>query len=126
MNPRWREVGISVATILVVASVVWFGMNPGGSRDNQVFVYGTLLNPVVRAITCHCFVATEAATLTGYEKRGRTIVTSTSSEVRGAFINVSDWELAALDQYEGVPQDYDRQRLVIEGEPTWVYIENTD
>ena len=92
-----------------------------GERDERVFVYGTLLNPVTRTYACKCLVSLEATTLEGYAKTYRDLIPARNSHVRGGIILVNDRELANLDQYENVPEQYVREKLMVEDESAWVY-----
>ena len=110
---------------IVALLVVWHILqNPGGERTERLFVYGTLMNPVVRFYACHCVVEEEAATLSSYQKLGRNIVLDETSVVTGTIIHVSSWELESIDRYEKTPIKYVRQRIEIEGRPAWVYTLN--
>lgn len=90
-------------------------------RDERVFVYGTLTNPITRTYACQCFVALEPTTIDGYAKTYRNLIRAENSRVRGGIIMVNDRELANLDRYENVPDEYIRERFIIKDTPAWVY-----
>jgi gamma-glutamylcyclotransferase (GGCT)/AIG2-like uncharacterized protein YtfP len=93
-------------------------------RSETLFVYGTLMNPWIRSFACLCRTSTSEVTLTGYEKIGRNIVLSEGSTVDGYRIRLSPSELARVDRYEGVPENYRRERIMIDGTEHWVYFKN--
>lgn len=114
----------AMPVIATAGVLVWqhFAANPHEPRTEKVFVYGTLLNPIVRSAVCSCFLETTQAQLLEYAKHGRNIVPTASSTVTGAVITVSAWELERLDRYERTPEKYTRERINIMGEEMWVYI----
>lgn len=93
-------------------------------RTETLFVYGTLMNPWIRSFACLCRTSTTEVTLTGYEKVGRNIVPSEGSTVNGYRIRLSPSELARVDRYEGVPENYRRTTLTIDEQVHWVYLKN--
>ena len=94
---------------------------PPTERTEQVFIYGTLLNPYIRNIACLCQTSSTPVTLPHYEKVGRNIVPQENSVVYGAVIQVSSRELRRLDRYEKVPRKYRREQITIAGDDYWVY-----
>ena len=90
-------------------------------RTEQVFVYGTLTNPLYRTYACLCLTELEPTRLTGYAKTIRNIIPAKNSFVPGGIIRVSRDELARIDAYEGVPTDYRRFQVVVDGRYVWVY-----
>lgn len=105
-------IGIGMWTIL---------QPPHHERTESIFVYGTLTNPIVRAYACWCITDSEPATLTGYYKVGRDVVASSTATTAGALIQVTPRELMRIDRYEGVPRNYQRIRVEVDGQPVWLY-----
>jgi|GEM_PF-4235613 len=94
------------------------------ARTQPLFVYGTLTNPVVRALACRCFVAEHELTISNYKKAGRTIVPEAGAGVTGELIYVTRTELRRFDAYENVPKEYRRVQLDTVDFSMWVYIKN--
>lgn len=93
-------------------------------RTEPLFVYGTLTNPLVRTAMCQCLVSTTPAQLTGYRKVGRNIIASSTAVVAGELMYITPTELARLDRYEQVPENYLRHRVEVAGKRVWVYSKN--
>jgi gamma-glutamylcyclotransferase (GGCT)/AIG2-like uncharacterized protein YtfP len=111
-------------TLLVLTITLPLIPTHNPNRTETIFVYGTLKNPWIRTFACHCRTAAIPTTLSGYKKVGLTITPHASGEVEGFIITVDTIELAHLDQYEDVPHTYRRERLTINNEMHWVYINN--
>ena len=114
-------------TLLLLSSILSYYFlvtYPASQRTETVFVYATLTNPLIRTYACRCFVGSQPSTLSGYYRDGRTIIASNTATVNGVIITVSPAELARLDRYEGVPIDYQRESLLVNDVPVFVYIKN--
>jgi gamma-glutamylcyclotransferase (GGCT)/AIG2-like uncharacterized protein YtfP len=96
--------------------------SPGNeTRDETIFVYGTLTNPIIRMYACWCLTESQTAVLAGYSKTGLNIVPDEEDVVVGKIITVSPTELARIDRYENTPENYQRNRIELNGELVWVY-----
>lgn len=96
----------------------------GEPRIERVFVYATLTNPIARAYACVCLTELTPAQLSGYKRINKNIIIDPDNAVLGGIIMVSESELAHLDDYEDLSNEYRRTEVTIDGQPTWVYIEN--
>ena len=96
---------------------------------HRLFVYGTLLEGSIQELVIGRRIAGEAAVLTGY-RRTTTILgggaypilveDSDAPAVEGQILDVTDDELARLDEYEG--EGYRRVQVTVEsGAECWVY-----
>lgn len=92
----------------------------------DIFIYGTLLNPLVRLVVCRQRISITMCTLKGFRKVGRNIVPDSQATVSGGIITVSKNILVRLDQYERVPHKYRRERILILERPVYVYLKNLD
>lgn len=91
-------------------------------RTEIVFVYGTLTNPLIRGYACLCKTRMVPEKLSGYSKGNLTIFEAKNSSVEGGLIAVSKKELSRLDEFEGVPNKYRREKIKLPRGPVWVYI----
>jgi|YelNatPaOPRAMG01_1025707.scaffolds.fasta_scaffold06678_9 gamma-glutamylcyclotransferase (GGCT)/AIG2-like uncharacterized protein YtfP len=100
------------------------------ARGNLLFVYGTLVEPATRERILGRRVEAVAALLPGY-RRGRSrhfyIVREPEATTAGMLLSgLSERDFAILDEYEGVPRLYLRERVeVISAGATvsaWVYL----
>ncbi|MEM9336427.1 MAG: gamma-glutamylcyclotransferase family protein [Patescibacteria group bacterium] len=95
-------------------------------RDQRIFIYDGLMNPLRRSYACRCWVLRNEVTLEGYIKTVRSVIETPSGRVNGGIINISDTELAHLDRHYGVPHDYRRTLINHNGFDTWLYVQNGD
>lgn len=133
---RWRWiVGALAALILLPALYLWWVLlSPAGysppvgfemdqpSGEQQVFVYGTLRNPLVRRVVVGRPVAAEEAFLPGYRKQGLDIEPQPGAGVHGELLTVDPPGLRRLDRYERLGIRYERVEAVLDdGRRVWVY-----
>ena len=94
----------------------------------QLFVYGTLMEPGVQVAVFGRAVEGSPDALADYRKSrirlgGRVypiVKPAAGSTVEGLVITVSPTELAKIDHYEG--EDYRRQKVtLVSGRRVWVY-----
>ena len=94
----------------------------------QLFVYGTLMDPTVQLAVFGRAIRGRPDTLADFEKSsirlgGRVypiIKPESGSSVKGLVISVTPAELAHIDQYEG--EAYRRKKVnLISGKKVWVY-----
>jgi gamma-glutamylcyclotransferase (GGCT)/AIG2-like uncharacterized protein YtfP len=112
--------GIVAGAILSFLAIALY--SPGNEiRDETIFVYGTLTNPVIRMYACWCLTESQTAVLAGYSKIGLNIVPNEEDVVVGKLITVSPTELARIDRYEDTPDNYQRELIELNGEFVWVY-----
>ena len=115
--------GLLAGATLVLLSIILF--SPFSEpRTETVFVYGTLTNPIIRTYACWCLSGSTPATLADYKKEGLTIIPKPGSQVNGQLITLSETELARVDRYESVPDNYKRFELSTKNTSLWVYIKN--
>ncbi len=97
-------------------------------NQQQLFAYGTLLDPQVQLRVIGRIVKGRAAILDGYEKILRHFSDGKfpdlrrldGSVVRGEVLLVSDEELRLCDLYEG--EEYERIKVKVSGgDLVWVY-----
>jgi gamma-glutamylcyclotransferase (GGCT)/AIG2-like uncharacterized protein YtfP len=102
-------------------------------RRHTYFAYGSNLCVWQMAQRCPDAVHPRRAVLTGYDwlinQRGvATVEQSDGARVHGIIWQVSDQDLANLDNAEGVPVRYRRDRMTVhtEGGPShaWVYVDH--
>lgn len=93
-------------------------------RTEKLFVYGTLMNPVIRTYACGCFVGGTPATLQGFRKVERNIVPDPYSVVAGQLLTLSKRELRVIDRYERTPTYYRRESIQIGDEDVFVYFKH--
>lgn len=120
---------------LVVPAYLWFtllspwgyhpppGLAPADpTRTHEVFVYGTLTNPLVRWLVIGREPQTHPATLPGYRKTGLDLEPEPGSNVSGEVLQVSADELKRLDRYERLGIRYTRVEIQLsDGNDAWVY-----
>lgn len=93
-------------------------------RTERMFVYANLNDPFIRAYACLCWTEYRPMRLDGFTQTLRNIVASPRGFVRGGIIYLSHTELNRLDEFQVVPGEYTRQRMIIDKQPTWVYVKN--
>lgn len=133
---RWRWIaGVLVALTLLPALYLWWQLlSPGGyslpvgfeidqaSGEQQVFVYGTLRNPVVRWLVVGRPVPAEEAFLPDYSKQGLDITPAPGAGVEGEVLTVEPPALRRLDRYERLGIRYERVEATLDdGRRAWVY-----
>lgn len=97
----------------------WLENRPSPLNE-QLIVYGTLSNPLVRFYACRCVTPSTPIELPGFTVSSRNLIAA-SSTVRGQLLTVTPIELARFDRYEDVPTRYERTRLSIGTTTAWVY-----
>ena len=94
----------------------------------QLFVYGTLIDPVIQQQVFGRVTLGEPDILAGYKKGNiclggavyPIIRPEVGTKVEGRLLNLSPAELALTDQYEG--EDYRRIKVsLVSGRQAWVY-----
>jgi len=121
-------------TLLPALYLWWLLLSPGGyvqppglgldpvRGEQQVFVYGTLRNPLVRWLVFGHPVATEEAFLPDYRKQGLDITPAPGAGVEGELLIVESQGLRRLDRYERLGIRYQRFEAALEdGRRAWVY-----
>ncbi|MBR4696836.1 MAG: gamma-glutamylcyclotransferase [Candidatus Methanomethylophilaceae archaeon] len=82
-----------------------------------VFVYGSMLEPIVRNKVLGRIVDTEEAVLRGYQKVCGgdilTIVSHPDRDVKGIVFDASSEDMEKMDEWEGCPE-YQRMELEVE------------
>jgi gamma-glutamylcyclotransferase (GGCT)/AIG2-like uncharacterized protein YtfP len=131
-----RLVIVLVAAFVASAGVYFTQIQPGALAyldpidivvpeepgPHRLFVYGTLRSPIVRFVVTGRVRPAEPATLPGFRRIERNIISDAEAEVEGYVVHVSTSELRRLDRYERTGQVYERVELTLEdGEPAWVY-----
>ena len=90
--------------------------------QQQVFVYGTLRNPVLFWLVTGQTRETRPAVLPGYRKQGLDVVPAPGEQADGLVFEVDTTTLRRLDRYERLGLRYDRVELTLSsGETAWVY-----
>ena len=113
--------GVILGFILVFTYLAIHSATPE-ERTETLFIYGTLENPAIRFLMCRCITIAEPATLTGYQQVGLNIEPNSDDTVLGELIKLSPEELARLDRYEEVPDNYVRKQVTVNQALVWVYI----
>lgn len=98
----------------------------------KIFVYGTLLDPVIQLQLFGRKISPMArASLKGWKKKADKdypyLVADESASTHGSIIELSTKELAIADQWEEVPREYKRIKLSVTMHPeaevmAWVYV----
>lgn len=89
---------------------------------SQVFVYGTLRQPVIRRLVVGRPLSTQAAILPGYRRQGLNLVPELGAWTVGEVFAVDAETLRRLDRYERLGVRYQRiERRLASGEMAWVY-----
>lgn len=131
---KWSS-ALVVALVIVGAVYFWYTfMSPYGYHPPQatliderverqdVFVYGTLRNDLLRWVIMGSPEATRSATLLGYRRQDLDIHAAADAKVEGEVLTVSPQSLEALDRYERLGVRYERKAVKLEdGSPAWVY-----
>lgn len=90
--------------------------------EHQVFVFGTLRNPLIRRHIIRRHVPGKPARLPGYLRVGLDIQPQDGAYTSGYLLVVSADELHRLDRYERLGIRYERVRMELEsGTTAWVY-----
>lgn len=105
-------------------------MSEQTEQTEQLFIYGTLTEPVIQKAVTGREISGEPDKLSGYKKIERNmgdgiypiIIKDAGSVVEGMVVAVSEEELNLIDRYE--TEAYRRVRVTLEsGKETWVYSE---
>ncbi|WP_110687318.1 gamma-glutamylcyclotransferase family protein [Salinicola aestuarinus] len=90
--------------------------------QQEVFVYGTLRNDLLRWVIMGTPADTREATLSGYRRQELDIQPASGAKVEGEVLTVSPEALEALDRYERLGVRYTRDTVKLEdGHSVWVY-----
>ncbi|WP_239495228.1 gamma-glutamylcyclotransferase family protein [Salinicola halophilus] len=90
--------------------------------QQEVFVYGTLRNDLLRWVIMGSPVSTRDATLAGYRRQDLDIQPAEGVEVEGEVLTVTPSALTALDRYERLGVRYTREAVKLDdGSSVWVY-----
>ncbi|WP_162619429.1 gamma-glutamylcyclotransferase family protein [Salinicola peritrichatus] len=91
-------------------------------EQQDVFVYGTLRNDLLRWVIMGTPIGTRSATLTGYRRHDLDIRPETGAKVEGEVLTVTPEALQALDRYERLGVRYERESVKLaDGSIVWVY-----
>jgi len=94
---------------------------------HQVFVYGTLRQPVVRWLVIGRATPASSATLPNFRKQGLNLIPQPNAQTPGDVLVVDAEELRRLDRYERLGVRYERRMLTLEeGMTAWVYTRLSD
>ncbi|MDO8863403.1 gamma-glutamylcyclotransferase family protein [Haliea sp. E1-2-M8] len=131
---RWIAGALLALTLLPVLYLWWLLLSPGGyslpagfelapaTGEQQVFVYGTLRNALVRRLVLGRPVATEEAFLPDYRKQGLDIEPQPGAGVHGEVLTLEPPGLRRLDRYERLGIRYERVQATLgDGRQVWVY-----
>jgi gamma-glutamylcyclotransferase (GGCT)/AIG2-like uncharacterized protein YtfP len=134
---RWasRLLVFSGLCILALVAWLWFSLfSPWGysppanlppiaaGTTHQVFVYGTLRQPLVRRLVIGRPTPTRPASLPGFRREGLDLVPQAGASTPGERFVVDAEELSRLDRYERLGVRYERHLETLEGgETAWVY-----
>lgn len=123
------------AGIVVLIAWMWFSLlSPWGyappahlqpieqGTTHQVFVYGTLRQPLVRWLVIGRSPSAQPATLPGFRKQGLNLIPESGARAPGEVFVVDADELRRLDRYERLGIRYQRSSLTLaSGATAWVY-----
>jgi len=126
--------------VLAVVGWLWFSLfSPWGydppadlqpidqGATHQVFVYGTLRQPIVRRLVTGRSIPTQPATLPDFFRQGLDLRPRAGAETPGEVFVVDADELARLDRYERLGVRYERNKETLgDGETAWVYTRLSD
>lgn len=88
----------------------------------QVFVYGTLKQPLIRRLIVGAQIEAVPAQLEGFQKSGLTIVPQVDGVVAGYLITLTATQMQRVDRYERLGVRYCRFEVVLaSGKIAWVY-----
>ncbi|MEQ9462662.1 MAG: gamma-glutamylcyclotransferase family protein [Haliea sp.] len=131
---RWLATASAAAVVVPGVYLWWVLLSPFsyqlpagyapvmGTGEQQVFVYGTLRNPLVRWLVLGGPVAAEEAMLPGYRRRGLDLMPAPAAGVRGELLTVQPSGLRRLDRYERLGIRYQRVAAELDdGRRVWVY-----
>ena len=97
--------------------------NRHGKATEQLFVYGTLQNPLVRFFACRCITPSAPYTISGFQMMERDLLPAEpEAVVHGQILTVTPVELARFDRYERVPEQYVRVRASFIADQPWIYL----
>lgn len=131
---RWLVTACAAAVAVPGVYLWWVLLSPFGYQlpdghvpaveagEQQVFVYGTLRNPLVRWLVLGRPVSSEEVVMPGYRKQGLDIMPEPAAGVRGELLTVQPSGLRRLDRYERLGIRYQRVAAKLEdGRRVWVY-----
>ena len=131
---RWAIIACATAVIVPTLYLWWVLLSPFGYQppagyvapvepgEQQVFVYGTLRNPLVRWLVAGRPLATEEAFLPDYRRQGLDITPAPGAGVEGELVTVEPPALRRLDRYERLGIRYERVEATLDdGRRGWVY-----
>lgn len=88
----------------------------------QVFVYGTLKQPLIRRLIVGAQIEAVPTQLEGFQKSGLTIVPQVDGVVAGYLITLTATQMQRVDRYERLGVRYCRFEVVLaSGDNAWVY-----
>jgi len=97
--------------------------NRVSEQSEELFVYGTLQNPLIRFLACRCLTPSEPYTLTGFQVVDLDLRPAPpNSQVSGHILSVTPVELRRFDHYERVPDRYVRVRAPFITNEPWIYL----
>lgn len=114
--------GLLVGLILISLYIITLIPSDKPNRDNVVFVYDNLTNPLIRAIACRCRAPAESSNWEGYRLVDRRLVPHNSESVSGKLIKLTNQELKSLDKFKEIPKVYERKQVKIENERVSLYV----
>lgn len=123
---------VAIVSALLFAWLTWispYGYEaPAGlaaidaGREHQVFVYGTLRQPLVRRLVTGKWIETREATLPGFVQQGLDLERRPGAVTEGEVFTVTAPILARLDRYERLGIRYERvPAMLANHEQVWVY-----
>lgn len=97
--------------------------NQSVEPTEQLFVYGTLQNPVIRFLACRCLTPSKPYLLEGFQVANLDLrLASAEAQVVGKILTVTSVELARFDRYERTPDQYVRVRAPFITDEPWIYL----
>ncbi len=114
--------GLCLGAISLWLMNQWYE-NRNQEQTEQIFVYGTLQNPLIRFLTCRCITPSEPYTVSGFRVVERDLLPAErEAVVQGQILEVTPVELARFDRYERAPERYVRVRASFIPSEPWVYL----
>lgn len=122
-----QTISILLVGLFLIVTGLWFITQWHENRDQepteQLFVYGTLQNPLIRFLTCRCITPSEPYAISGFHVVKRNLLPAEPEAiVHGQIIEVTPVELTRFDRYEQVPKRYVRVRASFIPREPWVYL----